>query len=982
MGGGGGLCVVLGVQASPTVGQGERVEAVQPADVGAGDAVLQAQRATAFTRGGVQHVLLEGEVRVEAGNHALEATRAVVRIAEEGAGKRLVMVLEGARSVGGEGRVGIAAEAKRLLVTAPVSGSVRLSTDLMGRAATAPGDDFTAAALERIEEREATRTRGDESGQRVLPGESDVAGQATTGGSTILPAGGVVRIGRVDYFDYKPDATPGGEGAVVLAGGVQVLYEGAAGGDEPRAMSLRAERAVILLRPREADAEGGETGATPAVGPGSTFDAGDVVGVYLEDNAIATDGTYTVRAPRVFYDPSTNRALLLDAVLYSYDAKRGLPLYLRAEAVRQTSATRFVAEDAILTTSAFAEPEFAIGADRVVVEQTPRGEGDGVTRSFSASGATVRAGGVPVFYVPYLAGTDRESPVRSITAGADRSGFNVLTRIDPFALVGREQPEGVEAEMLLDYRGEHGPAISGEIEYDLDNDFGSARGYFLPHDEGTDNLARRRDIEHDGDARGFARLQHRHLLPSGWQADVGFAYVSDETFLDEFYNDEANEALPYDTSVYLLRQGADWQLTGLASGTLNDFTPQLYELATPGYVVERLPEVGYYRLGSSLWEDRLTLYSENRLSRLRIRGGDVSPFDRGFTQADSLTLFGFDNDLEFDEGLSDAGIPRDWRLRLDTRQEVQMPMMMGPVHVTPYAVGRVTAYDDDFEDFAGDGEDDSYRLWGAVGVRLSTQFHRDYRAGSDILGVDGLRHIIQPEVDLFAMGSTVDRGDLPVYDPEVERLADGPGVRLGVTQTLQTRRGGPDTGRSVDWITLRTDLILRDGDGEDFYSTDPVPRFHPYRPEYALGGDHFYSELFWLVSDTLGVTGDLTYNLESDDLAQWRVGLTMLHTPRLSSYVNYQVIDPLDSRLLTYGFSYDLTKKYRIGFRHRLDFSENESRSVRGSIERKFQQWTLAAIGEYDQLEDETTIGLILTPRGLGGQGLRTNLFDSRDRDD
>ena len=53
---------------------------------------------------------------------------------------------------------------------------------------------------------------------------------------------------------------------------------------------------------------------------------------------------------------------LLEAVIYSFDATRKLPLYMRAGAVRQTSAHSFDAQDVLLTTSEFAEPHFAIGA--------------------------------------------------------------------------------------------------------------------------------------------------------------------------------------------------------------------------------------------------------------------------------------------------------------------------------------------------------------------------------------------------------------------------------------------------------------------------------------------------------------------------------------------------------------------------------------------------------------------------------------------
>ncbi len=447
------------------------------------------------------------------------------------------------------------------------------------------------------------------------------------------------------------------------------------------------------------------------------------------------------------------------------------------------------------------------------------------------------------------------------------------------------------------------------------------------------------------------------------------AYISDPTFLDEFFPREAAEARPYETSLYLKKQVEDWQLDFLAKTDLNDFTPQLTQLQTPGYQVEKMPELGYYRIGSNLWDNRLTWYSENRLSRVRAQFGDETPADRGFTQRESLELFGFDRNTSFEDHADSIGFPQDWRNRFDSRQEIDAPLEVGAFNVTPYAVGRFTAYDDDFQSY--NGESDQMRLWGAVGTRLSTQLHRTYNVDSELLNLRGLRHVVEPHADVFLMASTFNSDKLPVYDQEVEGINEGAGLRWGMTNTLQTQRGGPGRWRTVDWIMLDTGVVLR---SDDSPTEDEIGHFYSYRPEYSLGGDHFYSRLLWMVSDTFGVTGDLTYNLERDHTAQWRIGGVIDHTPRLRTFLNYTEIDLLDSRLLTYGFTYKLTTKYTVGFAQRLDFGANDSRELRVTLDRRLPRWRLRLFASIDQVDNEQLIGITLIPEGFGGRGVG---FDS-----
>lgn len=951
------------------------------AQVLSSDVLVRAARATAYRDGESQVLLLEGDVVITVGVQGFRADNAVVRIESApgyGPGVRhLAIYLDRAEPIG---RGGIRMGGAGLLVTAAVTGRVDVDSPGFQPADAAPAHPLIAAANERIAEyrlglraplldapdgplfdpeteriRAARRAAIEQERQRIDPNDPRFAGPATDPElveRSVLPRRGTVRY-NVDRAVLQMGED---EDAVMLIGNVRVLYEDE---DEGRDVLLTAQRVVIFI-----DKEGGdevEAGASGGIAP-TEIDASRIQGVYLEEDAVISDGDVTVRAPRVYYDLKQNRAMLLEAVVYAFDTQRQIPLYMRADVIRQTSADAFEARGAVLTTSEFAKPHLALGADRITLRQSRQDDGF-VERYVTASGITLRSEDTPFFYWPWLAAPAHALPLKRINAGYSSSnGVNVQTAWDIYALMGRRAPEGVELLGNIDYRGDHGVGVGVELSYDRDGVRGEMLGYLLPSDSGDDDVADRMDIDFDGDTRGIIRGQHRQDLPAGWELSLEGNHVSDPSFLEEFFRNEAYEARPYETSVYLKKAEDDWAFTALLRYETNNFTPQLPTLLTPGYTVDKLPEAAYYRSGTSLFDDRVTWYHESRVGTVRARFGSDSPMDRGFTMAQSIALFGIPNTTAFDTAAAAAGFPTDTVGRFDTRNELAMPMRAGIFDVTPFVVARVTAYDDDFSTFNG-GNDDQVRVWGGGGVEVSTEFSKTYGTTSDLFDLDGIRHIIEPSVTLAMYGSSMEDGDLPVYDPEVEDLAEGAVIRIGAVNTLQTRRGREGRQRTVDWLKLRTDFVIRSDDAD---TATVIPRFIDHRPEYSLGGDHFYAEMLWAATQAVAVTGELTHSFETGNVVQWRMGVEMRHDDHLTTFTHYRAIDPIDARLLTYGFALDLTTKYRLSFSHTLDFGQSQSRSINLTLDRKLPRARLQLVVAYDEIDDDTTIGLVLIPDGFG----------------
>ncbi len=782
---------------------------------------------------------------------------------------------------------------------------------------------------------------------------------ATSPINNILPPVGTVSLTFdemiVDLGKEQPYA--------VLMGKVGVMYVDRSG---QLAMSLRADQAVIFLRKKDKDYEQ----------VFSRLNAEDVVGVYLEDNVQVTNGEYNIRAPRAYYDTQQNKAVVLDAVMYTWSVRKQVPLYVRAEKIMQLSKTQWQANQAVLTTSEFAQPHFSIAARTITLTQQPDKNGENEYR-YTARDVGVKWGGAKLFGGGKLSGKVQEMPLRSMAMSfSQNNGPTIQTTWDTFMLLGREKPDGVDSTASFDYLGEHGPGIGLDLTYDKINMLGEHKAYMLAYDTGEDEIGGRDDVEQNGEVRGFYRGQHRSFLDDNWELSLEFGYSSDETFLEEMFREEVENEKPYETSLYLKKQQDQTLMSFYANYELNEFTINSQQLQYQGYTVEKLPELGFHSIGESLFDNNLTYYGSTTASYMRAQPGKDKPSDRGFTNAQSMLLFGRPNTVSFESAYNATGAPSDFVLRLDTRHEIQAPMKVGSIDLVPYAVGRVTAYDNDFDAYSGN--DDNVRLWGSVGLRAHTQFNKTISdVDSRLLDLHNIRHIIEPSVDVSFSDTTIESIDLPVYDYDVEALRDGMTLSIGLRNTFQTQRGGPGRWRTVDWLTVDSHYVVSSDDAEP--NPNSLAHYFGYRPEYTRGGEYFHTAIAWMISDSLASMSEFTYDFDQDMVTQWRTGLSLEHSPVLTSFVDYQEIDILDTRLLTYGFSYRLTSKYFMSFEHRLDFSNTseDQRYIDVTLVRELPRWNLIGLYSFDETDGDHTFGIMLMPMGLSGSRYGRPLFGS-----
>ena len=944
--------------------------------------------------GGVttQRLLLEDGVVVTLGSTRLEAKRAVVWIerlgGEPGAASthQVFVYFDGVGSLAAD--AGTSLRASRLSVDGVVMTGrpVRLAVDLaqQGR----PSDAFVREA-----ERELTRYLRElalgspvalEEVAPVEPGPE--TGLGTPGRYPPPPAEGewlrsapvvadagdelFAKDGTITFDPGQIALVAGDSGrSLLLTDGVSVLYRDAR---STRQLQMRAERAVVFL----------SEGTVAELGQ---FRPEDLEGIYLEGDVQVTDGQYTLRGPRVYYDVAHDRALIVDAVFWTYDQRLRMPLYVRAEALRQESAEQFLATKATVANTRFARPHMSIGAQTVTVDRYTRRDGT-TGNAVDARGLTARAGSVPFLYWPVWVGDPERFPLRNFEmSSSSRTGPVWRTAWDVHTLLGLEAPEGLTSEFLFDYYNQRGFAVGTNTRWANEQMRGGVFGYLLFDDEGKDLTPGGRRLDVMGETRSMLLAENRWRFNQAWSLTTELAYVSDPRLVQALFPEIADEGRELTTRARVERTDENSQLALEAKSSLNDFIANNWLLESRGYSVDKLPEISYVRTLDDLLSEwspgLLTLNSEYRLGQLAMNFSDPEVQELGFTPRSlSEAAFGIDPAESIADALRARGLREDGVYRLDTRHEASMALDAGPVRVNPFMVGRVTAYDNDFEGYSPD-EDDNARMWGAAGVRFATTLQRvDNTIDSDFFDLHRVRHIIEPGVTVWHAGSTVDRVDLPVYDDAVESLAEGTMVRAGVDQTWQTKRGGPGRWRDVDVFKLRAEYVWASDDAD---RESPIGRWFEDRPELSSVGEFLDVEGLWQVSDPVGVTGRIVYDTENTHQPAYSTfGVLVDHGYGFRSSAGQRFVNALDSTVLYYNLQYQLTEKYRASFGANYDTTVDDFERISATITRSYPNLTVGLAYSYNKITNESSVGFVLSPRGLpGGFGLRTGDQNTRGSD-
>ncbi|MEQ9096010.1 MAG: hypothetical protein RIE32_07075 [Phycisphaerales bacterium] len=811
---------------------------------------------------------------------------------------------------------------------------------------------------------------------RALRDVLQLARQRLGGGPVrppILPGRGRVSFSAAGIEQVRLHEGDGADGrppyAVVMRGPVTILFDDAVGGQRAQ---LTAQDAVLF---HKADLVGAPR-----------LDAADVMGLYLEGAVVADiervrgDGgrqdvdRYRVRSPRVYYDLAGDRALLLDAVFRAEPAGTPTPIYLRAVEIRQRSLGEIVADDARITTTGFFRPHLALGASTLTlrIEDRPGGEAAGTRMIADARHITARAMGVPFLYWPIYVGDPSRIPLRDVgVETSDRHGEVLRTTWDAFALAGVEAPAGVDLDLLIDAYFRRGAALGGELRWqDRAGGSGSLFVYNLFNDTGRDLLPTGARIDRDGENRTVALLEHLGRLDDNWTLRAEGSWFSDENVVATFFPEMTWSRREPATGASLQRiDERSMLLLGINAQT-NDFVVTDYQLRARGYTTERLPELRYARPGDDLLPDAapglLTYRSDSRVGQLRLSFTEPTAAELGFPSVSrAQAALGINPGQSPGDRLRAQGLDESAIFRFDTLHELSGQIEAGVLRIQPFATGRLTGYDTDFDDYAAvTGEDaDALVARGAVGTRLSTQLTRVYNGvASDALDLHRLRHVIEPNATFWYGDSTVAQGAIPVYDEDVETFAQGPAVRFGVDQTIQTMRGSLGSYESVDVLRLGTHLTFA---GEDRVNEDRTPRFFDAYPERSQFGDALDVQAVWRPTDALGVTGQWIYDLEQDRTAEGVAGFSIEQWPDMRLFAELRHLGYSDDTYVNVGSDYKLGDRYTIGAVGTYNEKAGQFQSATFRVGREMPHLNLTARLTYNDITGDTSIGFGLEPTGV-----------------
>jgi lipopolysaccharide assembly outer membrane protein LptD (OstA) len=522
------------------------------------------------------------------------------------------------------------------------------------------------------------------------------------------------------------------------------------------------------------------------------------------------------------------------------------PMFVSGEGLRfDTTNNVYVATNAILTADDVMQPGVKMHAK--YLEIVPG-------RRIVARKATVYVQGVPVFYFPYFSHSlGRQSNHFSFVPGY-RSSFG------PYFLGSYSwflSPD-LDGQLHLDYRERRGVGAGPDFNY-----------HFGPWGQGTLRYYYLYDQNPEVFVPGAPTPNNRERVYFTYQANPiptvaiksVVRYQGDTNIVREFFESEFRQNPQPNTFFEVNKFWNNFSLDSYAQPRLNNYLE----------TVERLPDV------------RLTGYRQEL-------GG--SPF-----YYESESSLGYYRHL-FAETNSDLPGTNDnyAAARGDSYHQIVMPeTFFGWLNVTPRVGGRFTYYSESSGvDAKWDEETRGVFNTGAEASFKASRVWPDVR--SDLLDVDGLRHILQPSVDyVFVPKPNVVPNQLPQFDSELPSLELLPlefpeynaidqidarnAVRLGLGNKLQTKRDGAVTDL-LKW-QLFTDWRLDQSlDHTNLTRFSDVYSDLAFKPRSWLTID---SKTRFDVADGVWRMSLTTLTLEPNNIWSWSVGHFYLHTDDLAS---------------------------------------------------------------------------------------------------
>ncbi|MEW6357095.1 MAG: LPS assembly protein LptD [Planctomycetota bacterium] len=655
---------------------------------------------------------------------------------------------------------------------------------------------------------------------------------------------------------------------------------------------VSADRIVLWFSPGEGE-KGGMAGAFREV--------------YAEGDVTLFQGEDMLHAEKVFQNRIENKGLMENArITTRADKKGGLPIIFGGKEVRQIDEDRFEAEKGFITTDDFGKPHFRFQSQRLRLVQSKE------SRVVNATHNTFRVGELPVAYWPFLSKDLKDDSwfIRNVRVGNSSDfGTFVLTDWD-FYDFGIYRNDWSDVTLEMDIYSKRGPAFGFDVEYKRDNYFGYLDTYYI-HDTANSD---RPNIPVPEDDRGRALWRHRQFLPKGFRLDAEVSWLSDQNFLREYFEEEFQTEKEQETMLYLRNIQDNKGFTLTEKHRINRFQT----------TVEQTPRFLFDVIGEPI---------------------PIGDTYLNFTQNNSLAY----QQLRYANTLDLDSPPRTWRF--DSRNELRMPIQMGFATLSPFAGAEVTTYDHTL-----DSRGSADRGAGFFGAQASTNFWRVYDAHSNLLQVNGIRHIMTPEIRYMNIYSAEPQPSNFIQFDAIDRLDQLQRLITGVRNRLQTKRGPAGNQQTVDWVNVDLEHTSYLGNAG----------------ANAAQHDFVEADVTWNVSNrvTFDSIGN-EINLGTGEVDVFNLGLQFRYSPQWRFYVGHRYVDTDPNRQIEgssvayMSAGYVFNEKWSAEVGQQYDVRQHENLSTRMVMIRQLPAWVLQVAFEVDPGESDTITTFSLSPAGL-----------------
>ncbi len=815
----------------------------------------------------------------------------------------------------------------------------------------------------------------------------------------IGPPLGTVRIRVQGRSAVRPEAEVfsnpnSNERVALIKSGVNIVVDGV---DQFGSIDVDTDNLVIWT----------EGGLQP-IGEGESVQSKDnPLEIYMEGNVVFRQGERTIYAQRMYYDVRRQTGTVLAAEILTPVPKFEGLMKLRADVVQQIGPDRFIAQNASLTSSRLGIPGYEMRSNVMTFDDVqhprinlftgaPEVDATGAPvidheKSVTSRDNVIYVDQVPVFYWPFMA-TDMDKPnyyVDSIRVTSDRIfGTRILTNIDAYQLFGiRNKPPGTKWDISADYLSKRGPAGGTTFTYQRQTLFGVPGGtsglfdIWGIHDSGLDNLGylRRSFIPEQTFAaerqnfRGRILAQQRTLLPDNFQLTGELGYLSDNNFLEQYYEREWDQLKDQSTDLELKQYLDNTSWSALGAVRLDPFFTE----------TNWLPRLDHFWLGQPLLGDRLTWYEHS---------------SAGYAQYKSATMPTIPTDQ-----LNWAPLP--WEApagstrsgsRVATRQELDLPFAAGVVKMDPYVLGELAHWDEDLN------FNDLNRAFGMFGLRASMPVWAvDPTIQSSLFNVNGIAHKMVFDADVSYAQATTNLTNLPLYDqiddnnieayrrwfaftdfggppplyppqfdprfyalrrglgnwvasPSTEIAGDLFTARLGLRQRWQTKRGPVGNQRIVDWVVLNTDFtIFPNANRDNFGQTIGLVDYN-FR---------------WHVGDRTTVVSDGYFDFFQNAPQYYNLGVFLNRPPRGSLYLGFRSLEgPIHSNVVATSYSYRMSPKWISTFGTTFDVANARNIGQNFAITRIGESFLMTFNINVDTSKGNVGATIAITPRFLQGR--------------